>query len=48
MVMITYARHVVMHQQTKHGAQTKRSVQHKTVINHTMLVQYASVAIINY
>jgi len=47
MVMITYARHVVMHQQTRHGLQIRKDVQHKTVISHTMLVQCASAAIIN-
>jgi hypothetical protein len=46
--MTITARHVVTHQYIKHGTQTRRSVQHKTVISHTMLVQYASAAIINY
>ena len=47
MVMTTIARHVAMPQQRRHGALTRRSVQQNIVISHTMLVQYASAAIIN-
>jgi hypothetical protein len=47
MALTTIARHVVMHQQTRHGALTRRSAQQHNVISHTMLVQCASAAITN-
>ncbi len=47
MAMITIARYVAMPQQRRHGLPTRRSVQQYNVISHTMLVQYASAAIIN-
>jgi len=45
--MTTTARNVVMPQQRRHGLLTRRNVQQYNVISHTMLVQYASAAIIN-
>jgi len=47
MVMITTARHVAMHQQTRHGVPTRRSVQWMYVTGQTMPVTYASATIIN-
>jgi hypothetical protein len=48
MAMTTIARHVAIHQSTKHGTQTRRSVQQKDATSHTMLVKYASVVTTNY
>lgn len=47
MVMTIIVRHVVMHQQTRHGVPTKRNVQWMYVTSQTMLVTYASATITN-
>jgi hypothetical protein len=47
MALTTIVRHVVMHQQTRHGVPTRKGVQQNNVISHTMPVQCASAAIIN-
>lgn len=47
MALTTIARHVVMHQQTRHGAPIRRNVQWMYVTSQTMLVTYVNATITN-